>query len=83
MPIMTEETNNSGCILPIPDKRRREVAALEVELAMTEAHVEKLASAVPNLADRNQQDAMVVLLNQENDRAATLRRRLHRLRDQT
>lgn len=80
---MTDETNSSRCTPPVTDKRLREIAVLEVELAMTEAHAEKLANTVSNLADRNLQDAMTVLLKEESDRAATLKRQLKLLRDQT
>ena len=65
------------------DKSRRAIAALEAELAMTEAHAKKLSSTISSLADPNQQDAMAALLKEEDDRAAMLRYRLNALRDQS
>jgi uncharacterized protein YaaN involved in tellurite resistance len=62
------------------DKRRRAIAALEVEVAMTEAHVKRLSAEAPNLADPEQQHAMAALVKEETDRAELLRRQIHMLR---
>ena len=63
------------------DKRLRAIAALEVELAMTEAHARRL-SFTPNPADPEQQRGIATLLKEENDRAEMLRRQIHVPRSQ-
>lgn len=63
------------------DRRLREIAALEVELAMTEAHAKKLSIVAPKLADPKQQHDMAALVREENDRAEELRRQIRLLRD--
>lgn len=63
------------------DKSRRAIAALEAELAMTEAHAKKLSSAMPSLSDPIQKDAIAALLKEENDRAEQLRNKLRLLGD--
>jgi len=63
------------------DKRRRAIAALEVEIAMTQAHGKRLSAVPPNLAHPEQQHAMAALVKEENDRAEVLRRQIHILRD--
>jgi hypothetical protein len=62
------------------DKRLRAIAALEVELAMTEAHAKRLSTVALNLADAEQQREMAELVQEENDRAEILRRQIHLLR---
>lgn len=74
---------DSGVTLPIADKRARDIAALEVELAMTEAHAKRLLNTAPNLADPNQQHEMAALIKEESDRAEQLRNKLRLLRDQS
>lgn len=79
-------TSNSTMEKEIPsptDKRLRAIAALEIELAMTEAHAQKLSVATPNLADPNQQPEFAALINEEKERAETLRRQIQLLRDQS
>ena len=65
------------------DKRQRTIAALEVELAMTEAHAKKLSSTVPHSDDPHQQREIAALIKEENERAEQLRRQLRLLRDQS
>jgi hypothetical protein len=65
------------------DKRRRAIAALEVELAMTEAHARKLSSTAPNSDDPRQHREIAALIKEENERAEQLRRQLRLLRDQS
>ena len=62
------------------DKRLRAVAALEVELAMTEAHAGRLSRVAPNSTNPEQNHAMAALVKEENDRAEMLRRQIHLLR---
>jgi rubrerythrin len=62
------------------DKRLRAIAALEVEVEMTEAHVKRLSTVAHNLAHPEQQHAMAALVKEENDRAELLRRQIHLLR---
>ena len=69
--------------LIMTNKRLREIAALEVEIQMTEAHVKKLSSSAPNVTDSEGQNQMAALLNEENDRAEELRRKIHLLRNQS
>jgi hypothetical protein len=64
------------------DKRLRAIAALKVELAMTEAHAKRLSTVAPNLADTEQQHEMAALVKEENHRAEILRRQIHLLRGQ-
>ena len=61
-------------------KRLREIAALEVELAMTEAHARRISSVEPTSADPERQQAMAALVKEENDRAEILRRQIRLLR---
>jgi bacterioferritin (cytochrome b1) len=63
------------------DKHRRAIAALEVELAMTEAHADKLSTALTRLTDSNQRDELTALVKEESDRAEQLRQQLRLLRD--
>jgi hypothetical protein len=65
------------------NKRLREIAALEVELQMTEAHAKKLSSSTPDVTDSEGQNQMAVLLKEENDRAEELRRKIRLLRNQS
>ncbi len=76
---MTED-QNLGYPLRMTDKRLRAIAALEVELAMTEAHAKRLSTVAPNLAAPEQQSGMAALVKEENDRAEILRRQIHLLR---
>ena len=76
---MTED-QNLGYPLRMTDKRLRAIAALEVELAMTEAHAKRLSTVAPNSADTEQQHAMAALVQEENDRAEILRQQIHLLR---
>jgi len=71
--------NRLGYPLPMTDKRRRAIAALEVEVAMTEAHVKRLSAVAPDLADPERQHAMAALVKEENDRADLLKRQIHML----
>lgn len=64
------------------DKRLRAIAALEVEVEMTEAHVKRLSTVAPDSADPARQQAMAALVKEENERAELLRRQIHLLRDQ-
>ena len=51
--------------LIMTNKRLREIAALEVEIQMTEAHVKKLSSSAPNVTDSEGQNQMAALLKEE------------------
>ncbi len=62
------------------NKRLRAIAALEVELAMTQAHAKRLSTVPPKLDDPERQHAMAALVQEENDRAELLRRQIHLLR---
>jgi hypothetical protein len=62
------------------DKRLRAIAALEIEVEMTEAHVKKLSYMVPDVADPEREHAMAALVQEENARAELLRRQIHLLR---
>ena len=68
-----------GYSLPMTDKNQRVIAALEVELGMTEAHAKRLSTMPPNLDDPERQHAMAALVQEENDRAELLRRQIHLL----
>lgn len=72
-----------GCPVSMTDKRRRAIAVLEVELAMTEAHAKKLSITVLTLGNPKLQHEMAALLKEENDRAEQLRHQLHLLREQS
>jgi predicted oxidoreductase (fatty acid repression mutant protein) len=63
------------------DNRRRAIAALEVELQMTETTVKKLSSAAPT-ADPSQQNEIAALIKEENERAEQLRHQLLELQNQ-
>jgi hypothetical protein len=66
------------------DKRLREIAVLEVELAMTEAHAKKLSAIAPNSPNPTnfeKENQMATLLEEENDRAEALRRKIRELKD--
>jgi hypothetical protein len=63
------------------DKRRRAIAALEVELAMTEAHAEKLSTTLARLTDPRQREELTALVKEESDRAEQLRQQLRLLQD--
>ena len=63
------------------NKRLRAIAALEVELAMTEAHAKRLSTVAPYSTDPEQKHALAALVKEENDRAETLRRQIHLLKD--
>jgi hypothetical protein len=63
------------------DKRLREIATLEVELAMTEAHARKLSAVVPGSANPGEENQMAVLLKEENERAEVLRRKIRILKN--
>ena len=69
--------------LPMTDKRQRAIAALEVELAMTEAHANNLSTTVATSVNPNLQHEMAALLKEENERAEELRQQLRLLRDQS
>jgi len=58
------------------DKHLREIAALEVELAMTEAHAQKLSTIAPRSINSGEENQLVALLKEENDRAEALRRKI-------
>jgi len=55
------------------DKHLREIAALEIELAMTEAHARKLAAS---LNSSDEENPIAALLQEENDRAEALRQKI-------
>jgi hypothetical protein len=63
------------------NKRLREIAALAVELAMTEAHARKLSTMVPNASYRGEGSQMMALLKEENERAEALRQKIRILKD--
>ena len=46
---------------------RRAIAALDVELEMTEAHVRKLSSIAPASQDPNQRREIAALIKEENE----------------
>jgi len=62
------------------NKRLRAIAALEVELTMTEAHAKRLSTVTPNSTDPEQEHALAALVKEENDRAEMLRRQIHLLK---
>jgi hypothetical protein len=62
------------------NKRLRAIAALEVELAMTEAHARRLSTVASNSTDPEQEQALAALVKEENDRAEKLRRQVHLLK---
>ena len=76
---MAQESNNLGP-LSAADKHRRAIAALEAEVAMTEAHAKKLSATLARLMDPKQRDEMTALLKEESDRAEQLRQQLRLLR---
>ena len=55
--------------------------ALEVELAMTEAHVKRLSATALNQTDSHEENQMAALLKEENERAEALKRKIHELKD--
>jgi hypothetical protein len=63
----------------VTDKHLREIAALEIELAMTEAHARKLSAASLNSSD--EEHPMAALLQEENDRAEALRQKIRVLKN--
>jgi hypothetical protein len=63
------------------DKRQRVIAALEVEVAMTEAHAKRLSTVAPNPADPEQRYDMAALVKEEGTRAEMLRQQIRLLRD--
>ena len=63
------------------ENRLREIAALEVELAMTEAHARKLSTMAPVSTNSGEDNQMAALLKEENDRAEMLRRKIRTLRN--
>jgi hypothetical protein len=63
------------------NKRKREIAALEVEAAMAEGHAKRLSNIAPNLADPENQRAITALVEEETDRAKTIRGQIRLLRD--
>jgi hypothetical protein len=62
------------------DKRLREIAALEVELAMMEAHAKKLSAALKS-TNSDEGSQVAALLKEENDRAEALKRKIRELKD--
>ena len=76
---MAQEGNKLGP-LSAPDRHRRAIAALEAEVAMTEAHAKKLSTTLARLTDPKQRDEMTALLKEESDRAEQLRQQLRLLR---
>ena len=71
-----------GYPLPMTDKSRRVIAALEVEAAMAEAHAQRLSNTAPNLANPERQREIAALVKEETDRAQTLRGKIRLLRNQ-
>jgi hypothetical protein len=63
------------------NKRQREIAALDLEAAMAEAHAKRLSNIAPNLADPEKQREITALVEEETDRAKTIRGQIHLLRD--
>ncbi len=63
------------------NKRQREIAALDVEAAMAEAHAKRLSSIAPNPADPERQREMAALVKEETDRAKTIREQIRLLRN--
>jgi hypothetical protein len=63
----------------VTDKHLREIAALEVELAMTEAHARKLAAGSLNGSD--EEIPIAALLREEIDRAEALRQKIRALKN--
>ncbi len=59
------------------------IAALEVEAAMTEAHAKRLSNVAPNLADPGRQREIAALVEEETERAKTIRERIRLLRGQS
>jgi hypothetical protein len=74
--------NRLGCPFSKTDKRLLAIAALGVEVEMTEAHVRRLSTIRPELTDSEQQDKIAALVKEEKDRAEMLRRKIDSLRDQ-
>ena len=73
------ETGNWATSSSMTDKHLREIAALEIELAMTEAHARKLYAASLNGSD--EENPMAALLQEENVRAEELRQKIRVLRN--
>ena len=67
----------TGCNMT--NKHLREIAALEIELEMTEAHARKLSAASLNGSD--EENPMAALLQEENDRAEALRQKIRVLKN--
>lgn len=61
-------------------KRLREIAALEIELAMTEAHARQISSVERMSTDPERQHAMAAVVKEENERAEILRPQIRLLR---
>lgn len=72
-----------GYSLPMTDRSQRVIAALEVEAAMTEAHAKRLSNVAPNLADPGRQREIAALVEEETERAKTIRERIRLLRGQS
>lgn len=66
--------------LSVADKHRRAIAALEAEVAMTEAHAKKIAATLARLTDPGQRNELTALLKEESDRAEQLRQQLRLLK---
>jgi hypothetical protein len=63
-------TSNDFGLLKIGEKLNREIATLEVEAEMIEAHADKLFKALVHLSESRQRQDMLVLAEEE---AKTLR----------
>ncbi len=61
------------------DKHLREIAALEIELAMTEAHAKKLSAASLNGSD--EENPIAALVQEEKVRAEALRKKIRVLKN--
>jgi hypothetical protein len=65
------------------DRQQRVIAALEVEASMTETHARSLRQTASSLVDAKKQKAMLGLAQEEADKAASIRRHIHDLQEQT
>jgi len=63
------------------EKLERVIAALEVEAAMIESHVQRLLEMVPSLAGNEQRHEMLELAQEEAERAEAIKRQIRLLQD--
>ena len=67
--------------MPMTNKRQREIAALDVEAAMAEAHAKRLSNIALDPSDPEKQRDIMALVKEETDRAKIIREQIRLLRD--